>query len=146
MRQRGLRSSRSALGGFTLVEVLLSISLMTVALTGVNLLITNGLRSSVDRSDRTLALCVAQTSLETLLTNSKHGFQQGRDYPCSHPYQDWMFRWESNPVGEADLVCVSVTVKRIDGGRPSRVSVHWSQWVSVEQVKSLATTAGKRRR
>ncbi|MGC6443981.1 MAG: type IV pilus modification PilV family protein [Rubripirellula sp.] len=144
--QRGRLSIRMVPAGFTLVEVLLSISLMTIALTGVNLLITNGLRSSVDRSDRTLALCVAQTSLENLLADPNHGFQQGREYPCHEPYQDWIFRWEISPADDDDLVCLCVSVKRTGGGRPSRVSIQWSQLVGRDDLVSLPPTLAKGRR
>lgn len=129
---------QTAKKAFTLIEVLLSISLMSVALVGVNLLITNGLRSSVDGHDRTDGLCVAQTVTEMILMG-RSGFPQGREFRCRPPHQEWLCQWTTQPVGIPNLVKVIVDVRRGESGRDSRVAVRWSQLACVDQLTQLET-------
>lgn len=127
-------NSRSVNQGFTLIEVLLSISLMTVALTGVNLLITNGLRSSVDGHDRTEGLLLAHSITESLLLGNRVA-NQGVDYRCNPPYEGWIYQWSAEPADLSGLVTVVVVARRDDSDRDSRVKVRWAQLAYADQLQ-----------
>jgi prepilin-type N-terminal cleavage/methylation domain-containing protein len=144
------RNPKTTRSGFTLIEVLLSISLMTIAMTGVNLLITNGLRSSVDSNDRTVGIVIASSITEQILLGNQRGARQGVEHACEEPYAKWSYRWSTQPVADEGLVKLLVSVQRTKEDRDSRVQVDWVQLVGLDQLqqnqvsRSSGSPAGRR--
>lgn len=136
--------SNSLPNGFTLIEVLLSITLMTISLTGVNLLITTGLRSSVDCRDRTKGLCLAQSVVEALVAGEKMSARPGVEVNCDAPNENWLYRWSALPSGEEGLAKVIVEVRRESSDRVSRVKVRWAQLVQEIDLVNQPRNRGER--
>ena len=96
--------------GFTLLEVLISISLMVVALTGINQLIANGERSLRNCRDRTTALQICQSKMALLLAGGMPLDNHGVIQPCDTPYLEWTWRWTISKTDDQDLANLSVEV------------------------------------
>lgn len=96
--------------GFTLLEVLISISLMVVALTGINQLIANGERSLRNCRDRTTALQICQSKMALLLAGGMPVGNRGVIQSCDTPYLEWTWRWTISKTDDQGLANLSVEV------------------------------------
>jgi type II secretion system protein I len=97
--------------GFTLLEVLISISLMVVALTGINQLIANGERSLRNSGDRTTASQICQSKMARLLAGGLPVGNRGVIQTCETPYSEWTWRWNISKTNDQGLANLSVEVK-----------------------------------
>ncbi|MGB0599678.1 MAG: type II secretion system minor pseudopilin GspI [Rubripirellula sp.] len=96
--------------GFTLLEVLISISLMVVALTGINQLIANGERSLRNCRDRTTALQICQSKMALLLAGGMPVGNRGVIQSCNTPHLEWTWRWTVSKTDDQGLANLSVEV------------------------------------
>lgn len=104
--------------GFTLLEVLISISLMVVALTGINQLIANGERSLRNCRDRTIASQICQSKMALLLAGGIPVGNRGVIQSCDTPYLEWTWRWTISRTNDQDLA--NLTVEVMPGPKATR--------------------------
>ncbi len=131
--------------GFTLVEVLLTISIMTVALTGINLLVTNGLRSLVDAKDRSIGSEVVQSVLSSILSGDYASFSQEREFPCESPHENWYWKWSLSSGEEDGIGQLRVEATYRSGQRPSRIVSEINQLVDLQKFDPDTRSDSRRR-
>lgn len=109
----------AARGGFTLVEVLVALAVLTIALAAVMRALAQSIDTSASLRDRTLAMWVAQNRLAT--------HQVQRDWPdldttegsADMGGREW--RWREQVVaapGEASLRQIHIEVRAASGPQP----------------------------
>ena len=113
-------NGRSALrtAGFTLVEVLVALAVLTIALAAVMRTISQGIDTSASLRDRTLAMWVAQNRL------AKH--QVERDFPALDTTEGeaemagrkWLWREQVTPApGEPEMRQIHIDVRAASGAQ-----------------------------
>ena len=117
-RNQNIRSTLLT-AGFTLVEVLVALAVLTIALAAVMRALSQSIDTSASLRDRTVAMWVAQNRLAT--------HQVSRDFPALDTTEGeaemagraWRWREQVTPApGEPDMRQIHIEVRADSGEQP----------------------------
>ena len=129
--------SKATSTGFTLIEVLVALSVMSIGLLGLAALQLQGLRGTHDAALRTQAIALATDTVEHLHANTQRGSIACINTECSQPklsdveMDEWQKRLaDALPQGEGNI---------IKGSAETIVIVRWQPHDTLQQFSlSLA--------
>jgi len=105
--------------GFTLVEVLVALAVLTIALAAVMRALSQSIDTSADLRDRTLAMWVAQNRLTTHLIQRDFPALDTTEGDAEMAGREW--RWREQVMaapGEPDMRQIHIEVRAASGPQP----------------------------
>jgi len=117
----GFQNSRSRLltAGFTLVEVLVALAVLTIALAAVMRALSQSIDTSASLRDRTVAMWVAQNRLATHQVQHDFPSLDTTEGEADMAGRQWRWREQVTPApGEADMRQIHIEVRTASGTQP----------------------------
>jgi len=105
--------------GFTLVEVLVALAVLTIALAAVMRALSQSIDTSASLRDRTIAMWVAQNRLTTHLVERNFPAMDTTDGKVDMAGREWHWREQVMAApGEPDMRQIHIEVRAASGPQP----------------------------
>ena len=114
--------------GFTLIEILVAIAIMSIAMLGIMSAVSSGIFGITKNKNITIAMLIAQSQMNKYLIDNQRG-PDIQDEPLSeHPgftFSRTITRYENPMIGPIDAYKVVITVKWLEKQQERSYSISY---------------------
>ncbi|MEJ5360655.1 MAG: prepilin-type N-terminal cleavage/methylation domain-containing protein [Spirochaetota bacterium] len=114
--------------GFTLIEILVSIAILSIAMLGIMSAVSSGIFGITKNKNLTIAMLIAQSQMNKFLIDNQRGpdlqDEPVSDYP-GFSFSRTITRYENAMIGPIDAYKVVITVKWLERQQERSYSISY---------------------
>ncbi len=114
--------------GFTLIEILVSIAILSIAMLGIMSAVSSGIFGITKNKNLTIAMLIAQSQMNRFLIDNQRGpdlqDEPIQDYP-GFSFSRTITRYENAMIGPIDAYKVVITVKWLERQQERSYSISY---------------------
>ncbi|MGB4270170.1 MAG: prepilin-type N-terminal cleavage/methylation domain-containing protein [Spirochaetota bacterium] len=114
--------------GFTLIEILVSIAILSIAMLGIMSAVSSGIFGITKNKNLTIAMLIAQSQMNKFLIDNQRGpdlqDEPVSDYP-GFSFSRTITRYENAMIGPIDAYKVIITVKWLERQQERSYSISY---------------------
>lgn len=114
--------------GFTLIEILVSIAILSIAMLGIMSAVSSGILGITKNKNLTIAMLIAQSQMNKFLIDNQRGpdlqDEPVSDYP-GFSFSRTITRYENAMIGSIDAYKITITVKWLERQQERSYSISY---------------------